>query len=454
MKETSSSESVSTKLQGIAKLASEAPDMVFTTLAHHIDHEFLREAFRRTRKGGAPGVDGQTAKEYALELDDNLSRLLDRFKSGTYKAPPVRRVRIPKGHGRGTRPIGIPTFEDKVLQRAVVMLLSAVYEQDFRNCSYGFRPGRSAHNALWTLRERLMATGGAWVLEVDIQTFFDDLDPRHLRCFLDQRVRDGVLRRVIDKWLKAGVVEAGAWLRPDTGTPQGGVVSPVLSNVYLHHVVDHWFEETVKLHLEGRAFLVRYADDLVLGFTSERDARRVWAVLPKRFGKFGLKLHPEKTRLVPFQSPARAPRNQPLGVTPGAFDFLGFTHYWARSRKGYWVIKQKTAKNRFTRALGRVKKWCRTHRHQPVATQHRMLARKLKGHYQYYGVTGNWRALHRFRREVARVWKTWLDRRSQRARMPWAKYKRLLQRYALPPAVVIHSSYVTQRNRDLRSRMR
>lgn len=252
---------ISTRLQRIAQLAREDAQRAFLSLAHHIDIDWLREAYRRTRKDGAVGVDGQTAAEYERGLEANLRDLLDRFKSGRYKAPPVRRTYIPKGDGTATRPIGIPTFEDKVLQRAVAMVLEAVYEQDFLDCSYGFRPGRSAHDALHALREGLMAMGGGWILDVDIKSFFDTISHSHLRGILSQRVRDGVLRRTIDKWLAAGVMEEGMVTHPDTGTPQGGVVSPLLANVYLHEVIDRWFEREVKPRLRGRAFMVRYADD-------------------------------------------------------------------------------------------------------------------------------------------------------------------------------------------------
>jgi len=311
---TSSPTSVSTKLQKIAKLAQQAPDMALTTLAHHIDEAFLREAFRRTRKNGAPGVDGRTAAHYAADLDANLDGLLHRFKSGTYRAPPVRRVHIPKGERGKTRPLGIPTFEDKVLQRAVVMVLEAVYEQDFLPCSYGFRPGRSAHMALETLWHGLMDMGGGWVLELDIESFFDAVDHVHLRSFLDQRVRDGVLRRSIDKWLKAGVLDEGREVRPQDGTPQGGVISPLLANIYLHHVLDHWFVSEVQPRMKGKAQLIRYADDAVMVFQHESDARRVMAVLAKRFAKYGLRLHPDKTRLIDFRRASRVDRS---GRGPG-----------------------------------------------------------------------------------------------------------------------------------------
>ena len=282
---------VSTKLQQIAKLAKQAPEMVMTTLSHHIDMNFLREAYRRTRKDGAVGIDGQTAKHYAANLEGNLVDLLTRFKSGRYRAPAVRRVHIDKGNGK-TRPIGIPTFEDKVLQRAVTMVLEAVYEQDFLACSYGFRTGRSAHQALESLWKSIMAMRGGWVIDLDVRSFFDNLDHSHLRSFLDQRVHDGVIRRAIDKWLKAGVLENGNLHRPEAGTPQGGVVSPMLANVYLHHVLDLWFEREVRPQLKGQACLVRYADDAVMAFENEDDARRVMAVLSKRFGRYGLTLHP------------------------------------------------------------------------------------------------------------------------------------------------------------------
>ena len=295
MPETLNSESVSTRQQRIAALAKQSPQMAFTSLNHYLDLAWLREAFHRTRKDGAPGVDGQTWADYAENLEVNLQSLLDRAKAGTYRAPPVRRVHIPKGTGDETRPIGIPTLEDKVLQRAVVMILEAIYEQDFYDCSYGFRPGRSAHQALDSLWTQLMQTGGGWVLEVDIRKFFDTLDHGHLREFLQQRVRDGVLLRLIGKWLNAGVLEDGCITHPDAGSPQGGVISPVLANLFLHYVLDEWFAHQVQPRLKGRAFLIRYADDFVIGFAREEDARRVMDVLPKRFGRYGLTLHPTKT---------------------------------------------------------------------------------------------------------------------------------------------------------------
>jgi group II intron reverse transcriptase/maturase len=407
-----------------------------------MDIIWMHVAAARTRKDGAVGVDGQTGEDYTGEdLNARLVELLDRAKSGTYRAPPVRRVHIPKGTGNETRPIGIPTFEDKVLQRAVVMVLETIYEQDFLDCSYGFRPGRSAHQALAALWQQTMDMGGCWLVEVDIRKFFDTLDHAQLRQLLRHRIRDGVLLRLIDKWLKAGVLEDGSLAFPEVGTPQGGVVSPLLANVYLHYVLDVWFEREVKPRLQGRAFLVRYADDFVMGFACEGDARRVLEVLPKRFGKYGLSLHPDKTRLVPFQRPPHqsSPADSERDSRPGSFDLLGFTHFWARSRRGFWVVKRKTARDRLSRALRTIAQWCRLNRHQPIADQHRTLVQKLRGHFAYYGLTGNSFWLQRFRSWVVRIWKKWLARRRRRGFLSWAVFGRLLQRYPLPAAIAVHS---------------
>jgi RNA-directed DNA polymerase len=431
MSETLSSGTISTKLAQIAELARRHPERVFSSLHHVIDVALLREAFRLTRKDGAPGVDGQNAEDYARDLENNLASLLTRFRKGTYYAPPVKRVHIPKGDGR-MRPIGIPTFEDKVLQRAVAMVLGAIYEQDFHPGSYGFRPGRSAHDALQAVWDATTRIGGGWVLEVDIRAFFDTLDHAALRGFLDKRVSDGVMRRAIDKWLKAGVLEAGVVTQPDEGTPQGGVVSPVLANVYLHEVLDVWFEREVKPRLHGDATLVRYADDFVIVFEWEADARRVMEVLPKRFGKYGLTLHPEKTRLLKFMRPRPDGGKDDDDEGPGSFDFLGLTHHWRRSRKGTMVVRQTTMRARFTRGLARIREWCRQHRHLPIAQQRKLLAMKLRGHYNYYGIIGNHKALVRFMEEVIRVWHKWLARRSQRANSRWDHFQRILHRYPLP----------------------
>lgn len=433
-------ENVSTRLQRIAQLAKEDRGRTLLSLAHHIDVEFLREAYRRTRKDGAPGVDGQTASDYEENLEENLQDLLDRFKSGRYKAPPVRRVYIPKGSDPSKkRPIGVPTFEDKVLQRAVAMVLEAIYEQEFLDCSYGFRPGRSAHQAIGDLRETLMEMEGGWVLEADIEGFYDSLNPGQLRDFLDQRVRDGVLRRTLDKWLKAGVMEEGSLSHPTTGTPQGGVVSPILSNIYLHKVLDEWFEAEVRPRLHGQGGLIRFADDFVLVFQLEKDARRVLDVLPKRFAKYGLRLHPDKTRLVRFERPQISePDREPPHEVPRSFDFLGFTHYWEKSRRGKWMVKRRTASNRITRFLRQLNQWCRRNRHEPMTEQHSQICSKLRGHGEYYGITGNSKSLSRLCHWARRIWRKWLNRRSRQAHLNWERFCLLLERYPLPNLRVCH----------------
>jgi RNA-directed DNA polymerase len=437
---TPSPDTVSTKRTRIAELAKQAPSMSFTTLAHHIDIDWLLEAFGRTRPDGAAGVDGQTGADYMADLRGNLERLLGRAKSGTYRAPPVKRVHIPKGTGTETRPIGIPTFEDKVLQRAVVMVLESVYEQDFYDCSYGFRPGRSAHQALEALWRQLIDMGGGWVVEVDIRKFFDTLDHPRLREFLQRRIRDGVLLRLIGKWLNAGVLEGDVYTLSEQGTPQGGVISPLLANVYLHYVLDEWFEQEVKPRLAGRAFLIRYADDFVIGFQHEADAKRVLEVLPKRFAKHGLTLHPDKTRLVPFMRPSQPPGSEVKGPQPGTFDLLGFTHFWGRSRRGGWTVVRQTSSSRFSRAVTRIAEWCRVHRHLPIVVQHATLRQKLQGHDAYYGITGNGRRLTRLRYVVGRIWRKWLARR-RTGPLSWDAFRRLVQRYPLPAARVVHSVY-------------
>jgi group II intron reverse transcriptase/maturase len=439
---TQGPQTIYTKQLELTQRAARIADEPLTTLAHLIDVDWLREAYRRTRKDGAPGVDAVTAHDYEQDLDEHLEALLERFKSGRYRAPPVKRVYIPKADGKRQRPIGIPTLEDKVLQRAVVMLLEPIYEQQFLNCSYGFRPGRSAHQALEALWKRTMSVPNGYLIELDIESFFDRVDRRRLREMVSERVGDGVIRRVIGKWLKAGILEGGQLSYAEQGTPQGGVISPLLANIYLHEVLDRWFEEDVKPRLRGAAFMVRYADDAVLGFAVEADARRVLAVLAKRFAKYGLSLHPDKTRLIAFHRPG--PGDRPRGG-PGqrrGFDFLGFTHYWGRSRKGHWVIKRKTAKDRLSRALRNIGNWCRMNRHQPVLWQHAALSRKLRGHYAYYGITGNSRSLARFRYRVERIWRKWLIRRSHHTKLPWERFTVFLERFPLPPIRVVHSVYV------------
>lgn len=419
-------DSISSKLQRIATVARTHPGVPLRALAHHIDRPWLAAAFASLRTTAAAGIDGVSTAQYAQNLEDNLQSLLDRAKSGTYQAPPVRRVQIPKGDGR-LRPLGIPTVEDKLLQQAVKMLLEPVYEQEFYSFSYGFRPGRSAHDAIDHLDQVLHRMGGGWVLDADIASFFEELDHAKLREILAQRVCDGTIVRLVGKWLRAGVLEGGIVHRRRQGTPQGGVISPLLANIYLHTVLDRWWVEEVLPRLSGEAHLIRYADDFVMVFANESDARRVREVLPQRFARFGLRLHPDKTRLLRFQKPMGSG-----GGSPETFEFLGFLHYWRRNRRGGWTVNRKTSGKSFGRSLQRVKEWVRRHRHRPIVEQARHLRRVLQGHYQYFGITGNSRALARFREEVRQVWRKWLSRRSQRGWMSWERFARLSHLFPLP----------------------
>lgn len=450
-------EGISTQVRRIAALAGKAPDMAFTSLNQYLTIELLKEAYHRTRKGGATGVDGVTWAEYGANLDANLRSLLDRAKSGRYKAPPVRRAYVPKGEGK-LRPLGIPCLEDKVLQRAVTMILGAIYEQDFLDCSYGFRPGRSAHQALETLRQRLWEMGGGHIVEADIKGYFDNIDHKCLREILGRRVRDGVIRRLIDKWLSAGVMEDGTIWWPDRGTPQGGVISALLANIYLHDVLDVWFEQVAKPRLGGRATLIRFADDFIVVCELEDDAQRLMKVLPKRFGRYGLELHPEKTRMIDFRkpNPQRGTRNEQArrqagngggqprrerkprgGRERNTFDFLGFTVHWGLSRKGRWTVKLKTAKDRVRKKLKEFAEWCKKNRHLPFKEQHRKVSARLRGHYSYFGVGGNARSIGAFAYKTTRIWQKWLSRRSQRP-TTWKRLARILEQRPLPRPRIVH----------------
>jgi len=423
-------ESVQTKQERIGELARNNPEMAIYTLHHHIDYEWVLYAYECTRKDAAVGVDGQTAAEYAANLEQNLISLIDRIKSGRYYAPAVRRQYIAKRDG-GQRGLGISCFEDKVAQRAIVMLLEPIYEQVFYDCSHGFRPNRSAHRALQEVWLAIMKRGGRWILDVDIRKFFDSLVPAKLREFLDRRVTDGVVRRMIDKWLKAGVLEEGQIHYPDTGTPQGGVISPLLANIYLHYVLDEWFAEQVQPRMRGKSTLVRFADDFVMVFQYKDDAERVLEVLGKRLAKSGLQLHPDKTHLVDFRA-GRTSSHDGGDAEPTTFAFLGFTHVWGKSRWGKNVVRQVTAKDRFARTVAAIDDACRSMRHEPIREQHRSLCRKLLGHMAYFGITGNFRRIAELLREAARCWRKWLSRRSHASPVPWEAFNRILEHFPLP----------------------
>ena len=428
------SPTVTTKLQRLAEQAKHNPERVFTNLAHLIDVDFLHEAYRRTPKSSAAGIDGVTAKLYAEHLDENLHDLHDRLRSGRYQAAPVVRVWIEKEDG-GRRPIGKPAFEDKIVQRAVAMLLEAIYEQDFSDSSYGFRPGRSPHDALRDLRTHCMEEGIGWIVDADVSGYFDSIDRTRLREVLRRRVNDGSIMRLIGKWLRAGVMEDGVLHHPETGVVQGGVISPVLANVFLHHVLDEWFEREVQPRLTGRGFLTRFADDWIIGCELEADAQRLMAVLPKRFGRFGLSLHPEKTVLIRFRKPMS---RKGSGEGNGTFDFLGLTHYWTLSRRGYWVIQRRTARQRLRRTKKALWRWCQANRHLPLKDQYRRLCQKLRGHFQYYGIRGNYRLLDEIHQHAEEAWRYWLSRRSHKGAISWEKFQKLKAVFGLPRPKIVH----------------
>jgi group II intron reverse transcriptase/maturase len=412
----------------VVERAQREPEGRFHSLAHLIDVSALERAYRRIRKDGAVGVDGVTKEQYGQNLGGNLQGLHERLKAKQYRHQPIRRVHIPKEKGK-TRPIGISAFEDRVVQDAVREVLEAIYEQDFLNCSYGFRPGRSAHDAIRALDQVVHRGQVNWILEADIVSYFDSLDRTELMKLLQLRVADGSILRLIGKCLHVGVLDGKDYTEPEMGTIQGSGLSPLLGNIYLHYVLDLWFEREVKPRMVGEATLIRYADDLVITFEREDDAERVMEVLGKRMGRFGLALHPDKTRLLPFRRP---PAQQDGGKGPATFDFLGFTLYWARAKTGRWGMWCKTRKARLRRAVTSIADWCRSNRHQPIEAQHAALCRRLQGHYNYFGVSGNFRCLLVVQEEVKRAWYKWLRRRSQRTRLNWEKFCELLKRFALP----------------------
>jgi group II intron reverse transcriptase/maturase len=414
-------------VQGVER-AQREPEGRFHAVAHVIDVPALGRAYHRQRSKAAVGVDGVTKEQYGQTLAADLQALHARLKAQRYRHQPIRRVHIPPAQGK-TRPIGMSAFEDKMVQDAVREVLEAIYEQDCLECSYGFRPGRSAHDAGRTLKRVVDRGEVRWIFEADIVSFFDSLDRTELKKRLEVRVADGSLLRLIGKCLHVGVLDGEARVEPELGTVQGAVLSPLLGNVYLHYVRDRWFETEGQPRLRGKATLIRYCDDFLLGFEREDDARRVMAGLAKRFERFGLTLPPDKTRLLPLRCPLQ---EQQGGTGPAPFDFLGFTFYWTRSRKGYWRMWCKTRRASLKRAKQAIYAWCRRHRHQPVEAQHAALGRRLRGHFNYVGVRGTLRSLRRLLEATKRTWDKWLCRRSQRKRLTWERFTALLRQQPLP----------------------
>jgi group II intron reverse transcriptase/maturase len=420
----------------VREVARRDKDARFTALLHHVDLKLLWRSYWAINPKAAPGVDEVTWTEYGLNLEARLRDLHARVQQGRYRATPSRRVYIPKADGR-LRPLGIASLEDKIVQRAVVEVLNAIYEVDFRGFSYGFRPGRKPHDALDALAVGLMRRRVNWVLDADIRDFFGQLDQGWLRKFLQHRIADKRVLRLIDKWLAAGVIENGEWSQTQVGSPQGASGSPLLANVYLHYVLDLWVDWWRRRHAHGDVIIVRWADDFIIGFEDEQDARRFLDELRERFSRFGLELHPDKTRLIEFgRHAARRRARRGLG-RPETFDFLGFTHICTTSRKGRFWIKRITIAKRMRAKLRQVKDELKRRWHQPIPVQGRWLRSVVQGHLNYYAVPGNSNAIAAFRTQVTRHWLRALRRRSQRSRATWERMNRIAKRW-LPLARVKH----------------
>jgi len=394
----------------IAERARKFKHEALTNLQQFIDEKLLHKSYQSLNKNSSPGVDGKYWHNYSQESQFRIPELLGEFKSGRYKAPPIRRVYISKGKN-GKRPLGIPTIEDKILQESVRRILTPIYEEEFKPFSYGFRSERSAHQAIEYMFKEVSFKGLHYIIDADIKNYFGDINHGILREFLDRRVKDGVVRRMIDKWLKAGILEDKQLSYPKEGTPQGGIISPLLGNIYLHYVLDEWFSEQIQPLLAGRSFIVRYADDFVLGFEKASDVERVMKVLPKRFEKYKLELHPDKTKIVNL--------NSKRGEGNRSFDFLGFTHYLGKSQKGKVVLKRKTSSKKLTVAIDKIQDWIKHNRHMKFKELITALNVKLRGHYNYYGITFNSKGINSYYEQVKRSLHKWLNRRGGKPVWNW-----------------------------------
>lgn len=415
---------------GQAERAKKYKQEALTNLHQFIDEDLLKKSYHSLNKNSSPGVDGKFWHNYSLESQFRFPELLGEFKSGKYQAPNIRRVYIPKGK-TGKRPLGIPTIEDKILQESVRRVLTPLYEEDFKDFSYGFRRGYSAHQAIDYMFKEVSFKKTYHIIDADIQNYFGSIDHGILREILARRMKDGVIDRMIAKWLKAGILEGKQLTYPKEGTPQGGVISPLLSNIYLHHVLDEWFSEETQPLLKGRSFIVRYADDFVLGFEYAEDAKRVMCVLSKRFAKYKLVLHPDKTKLINLDSKERGNRS---------FDFLGFTHFLGSTRQGKLVLKRKTSSKKLTVSITKVGEWIKRNRHRKLKEVIYELNMKLRGHYAYYGITFNYRSLNSFRRQVENLLHKWLNRRGGKPSWHWERFVKLITEwYPLFKPKIYHS---------------
>lgn len=432
---TPSGERVSRGLIGVREAARAKKQERFTALLHHLSVERLRDSYYALKRMAAPGVDGVTWREYEDGLEDRLHDLHGRVHRGAYRALPSRRVYIPKADGR-QRPLGIAALEDKIVQQAVVTILNAVYEVDFPGFSYGFRPGRSPHQALDALNAGIQRKRVNWILDADIRGFFDNMDHEWTMKFIEHRVADNRVLRLIRKWLKAGVSEEGEWSETKVGTPQGAVISPLLANAYLHYVFDLWAEAWREKVAKGDMIVVRYADDLVAGFQHRAEAERFLKEFRERLAKFGLEIHPEKTRLIEFGRFAAVNREQRGAGKPETFTFLGFTHYCGKSPKGHFVVGRRTAAKRMRAKLQAIKQELRRNMHEPVSAVGQWLERVVEGYYRYHAVPGNIATLGTFRERLCELWRQALRRRSQRRRPGWDRLRPIFERWIPRPRVL------------------
>lgn len=428
-----------TKLLSLTERAKLIRNEPLKTLLHVVDKEWLQESWGKLRKGAAYGIDAVSSNEYAQNLDENLEKLLYRMKAGKYNPPPVRRVYIPKADGK-KRALGIPTIEDKIAQNAINLILGTMYEQEFLPMSYGFRTDKNAHQALEEVKLTIAQKKVSWVLDVDISSFFDELNHDWLIKFVKHRVADKGILKLVMKWLKSGVTEDGKVTSSSSGSPQGGVISPLLANIYLHYVVDLWVTKVIHKNMKGEMYSFRYADDLLFCFQHQYEAEKFQKMLKERLMKFGLKLNEEKTKLCRFGRFARE-NSKRYQETRATFNFLGFTFYNGISRNGRYKVGCRTQSSRLNMAMNRVTAWCKTNRHQKPEWQARYLNAVLRGYYNYYGVTGNYPSISAFYRHVQRTWHRYLSRRSQRSYIPWREYWKVLEKYSLIKPYLPHSVY-------------
>jgi group II intron reverse transcriptase/maturase len=436
MRRTLRRESVPLGLDRVRQAARQRKKEKFTALLHHVTVDLLQESFYALKRKAAPGVDGLTWQDYEAELEEHLQDLHTRVHRGAYRALPVRRRYIPKPGGK-QRPLGIAALEDKIVQRAVVVVLNAIYEEDFLGFSYGFRPKRSQHDALDALAVGICNTPVNWILDADIRSFFDSISQNWLVRFLEHRIGDKRIIRLVRKWLKAGVLEDGEWSVSETGTPQGAVASPLLTNVYLHYVFDLWAERWRRREATGNVIILRYADDIVVGFQHEADARRFWEAMRVRFEQFSLALHPDKTRLLEFGRRAAAIRKQRGLGKPETFTFLGFIHICGKSRRGAFQLQRKTRGDRMRAKLREIKEQLRKRMHEPISEQGRWLKQVVTGFFAYHAVPTNAKALSAFRHYVTDRWRRTLRRRSQKDGMTWERIRKIADAW-LPQPRILH----------------